>query len=323
MSVLSRARHRRWLRGCLRSASLGSVVWIAWIFWRDPDAITMLLALAALVIHPLVLRLPWVHDRQAPVSRRLAIGAHLPSAAAFALALGSTPGPLAGVLAVPWLFVTALTAHAGLMRARRRGRRQPLEEVVIDLGHVLLVIGGGWAVLSCAGARPLSLSAAVVLVTAIHFHYAGFVLPVLAGMAGRCVEHSAYRLVPAGIIAGVPLVAVGIIASPWIEVVAAMLLAAAGLGLAIAQLALAVRAERRVVSLLLALSGLSLGHGMVLATVYGITVFRGDPWPAIPDMAYIHGTTNALGCCLLGAWAWTLASPAERPTTQPETRTHG
>jgi hypothetical protein len=49
-----------------------------------------------------------------------------------------------------------------------------------------------------------------VLLTAIHFHYAGFALPLLTGLAGRALGGRIARIASLGVIAGVPLVAFGI-----------------------------------------------------------------------------------------------------------------
>ena len=107
----------------------------------------------------------------------------------------------------------------------------------------------------------------------------------------------------------VPLTAIGITASPTVEVIGALTVAVSGVTVAVGQLSLARSTERRVASLLFALSSLSLIFAMSLAAIYGVGEFRGLPWPTIPEMARLHGTLNALGTCLLGVWAWTLEGP--------------
>ena len=48
-----------------------------------------------------------------------------------------------------------------------------------------LPIGAGWLVLYRLGVRPLGFADVIVLLTGVHFHYTGFVLPIVAGMVGR------------------------------------------------------------------------------------------------------------------------------------------
>ena len=58
-------------------------------------------------------------------------------------------------------------------------------------------------------------SDAIVQLTAVHFHYAGFALPIVAGYAASYLGRS--PLVPALVIIGVPATAVGITVGGWLE----------------------------------------------------------------------------------------------------------
>ena len=57
-----------------------------------------------------------------------------------------------------------------------------MAELSIDAGLIYLVVGGIASVMVGADLRPLGFSATIVLLTAAHFHYAGFVLPVIAAL---------------------------------------------------------------------------------------------------------------------------------------------
>ena len=72
------------------------------------------------------------------------------------------------------------TLDEGLSRAVQTVFKQ-----MFDAGLVYLAVGGGWTVLAWGGLRPLGFAAPIVLLTAVHFHYAGFALPLLTGLAGR------------------------------------------------------------------------------------------------------------------------------------------
>src|SRR5256885_1534113 len=81
----------------------------------------------------------------------------------------------------------------------RRRNRRPVGRV---LGLYWLV-GAGWLALARFGLRPLGFSPEIVLATAVHFHFAGVLLPVLV------LRSTGPRLVPP-VLLGVPLVALGI-----------------------------------------------------------------------------------------------------------------
>jgi hypothetical protein len=56
---------------------------------------------------------------------------------------------------------------------------------------------------------------------------------------------------------------------------------------------------------LLAIAGVSLFIGMVLAGLYAMRAFVTPfPWLGIPQMRMLHGTVNALGFGLCGVLAW-------------------
>jgi hypothetical protein len=229
----------------------------------------------------------------------------------FAFAL--PPGPGAAALTLPWLAFTLLTALLGLLHLRSRGAR-PGADACIDAGLVYLAVGGTRALLSRWGARPLDFSDIIVLATAVHFHYAGFVLPLLTGLAGRVLPGRMSRLAAAGVVMGVPLVALGItlsaigIALP--EWLAAWFMAAASILAAALQLRVAARSAAPVQRLLLIVAGLSLLGAMTLAALYALGSYWGLPWLDIPTMLPTHGAVNALGFALPGLLAWTFADKA-------------
>ena len=105
-----------------------------------------------------------------------------------------------------------------------------------------------------AGLRPLGFPDLIVLLTAVHFHYAGFALPVLTGLVARVLGGPAAGAACLGVIAGVPLVAIGItdaqlapgILPPrLLELVASAITAASGLLVGLLQVRLAGRAGAR------------------------------------------------------------------------------
>jgi hypothetical protein len=289
----------------------------------DPLAVAILLW-AALVLVPLGLRLTAEAGRTAWSQRLLRLVGWLQVPAAIMLS-GSfvfDQGLPAAALALPWFAVTLLIASAGGLDLIRRGWRFD-GSTAFAAAMLLLPVGGGWAVISRAGMQPQDFSHAIVILTAVHFHYAGFVLPILAGLTakemerrrdaksplpqpspgGRCRQID--RTMLATIIAGVPLVGVGISLSPHIEVAAAILLASGCVLLAARQLQVAIAVGDATRLALLGVSSLALLSAMGLAVVYAAGEFTGQQWLSIQTMIRTHGAFNAIGFATCGVLGWT------------------
>jgi hypothetical protein len=301
-------------------ALLGAVVWLATGLWLQPGVLAaswgvVLLLFAALVLVPLVLRLI------GPLSwpGRLTEILQLPAALLLVVAFLQDAGTTAGLWSLPWLVVTALVCLEGLMRIRRS---LGVTELCLNAGLIFLLVGGLWTSAARLGLRPLDFEDAIVLLTANHFHYAGFTLPILAGLARRRLPGVLSRWSAAGVLAGVPLVAVGITAtqlkfSVALECVAALVMATAGLGVAWLYLALAWRGGvSGTIRALWALAGVSLVFGMVLAACYGLRFYLPMEFLTIPWMRALHGTVNVFGFGLAGvvAWSWACDHPPLTPS---------
>lgn len=295
---------------CLVSAALGGVVWLTRVAVVGIEPATMtwgvcLFLLAPLVLVPLALRL--IGELSLPA--KLAVGLQPIGALSLVVSFVQPAGMTAGLLALPWLLVTGLVAFAGLLRLRRHAWHI-LPELAIDAGLIYLSIGGVWTIMARLGERPLDFDDVIVFLTAMHFHYAGFVLPLATGLAGRCILGRLGSISAAAVIAGVPLTAIGITASQlqWgqaLEVLSAVFLASAGLLVVTQNVRLVWRGDTpRLARLLWALSATALAFGMVLAGLYGLRFIMPLPGLNIPSMRAWHGTANALGFALpvLAAW---------------------
>ncbi|MEX2560930.1 MAG: YndJ family protein [Pirellulales bacterium] len=305
----------------------GGVAWLATLLLLRPSPLEtawahLLLMLAAFVYLPIGLRLvPVGESGRADVFLRSATLLQLPAALLLGCAYLLPQGLAAAALTLPWLAVTGLAALAGTSRVARRGPLPP-GELGIDAGLVYVVVGGAWSVLDRGGFRPLGFEALIVMLTSVHFHYAGFVLPLLTGLAIREQHGRVARAAGLGVIAGVPLVAVGITATqiglgPLLECLAAWLTAVAAILAAWLHLRLALEGRRpAVIRGLWVLSALSLAASMTLAALYGSRFYLPLTWLDIPLMRALHGTANALGFAGGGLAAWTMAEalkPAEGP----------
>ncbi len=163
------------------SAALGSIAWLSMVFTETPasnetEFIKRILLLGVLTIVPLGLSLiARFKTENAPLAFQFAVLLQPFAAAAVFISFFLAPGVLAGGLAGLWLIVTVLVAVFGLHRLRSKAR--PVEEICIDAGLVYLPVGAASLMLSRLGIQPLGFGDTLVLLAAVHFHFAGFAAP--------------------------------------------------------------------------------------------------------------------------------------------------
>jgi hypothetical protein len=294
--------------------------------WLGP--IEVLFLLAPLVHVPLGLRV--VRKLQAEFSpfgrfaiRLLPIGA-IAAAVSFWLPTGLS----AGFLAAGWFFVCLLLAAEGLVLFFR-GAYRSAEGICISVGLLYLAVGGIWLVLSRSGATPMHFAEPIILLTAVHFHFTGFALPVITAATGRALKNRASRgvlaslfpYVAAGIVSGPPILAGGFVFGyPLWKLLAALFLATVCIVLAALLFSVVPRIEPRSAQILLCISASSLIIGMVLAGAYVVGDFTQRYWLLIPRMARWHGTANALGFALCGLAGWALANGEMKQSDLPLAR---
>lgn len=303
----------------LTRALVGALAWIGFAGARVPRLgdgawTNALLLFAALVLVPLALVLfrdsdeSEACDRWFDWSEKL----QLPAALALLIACWLTPGAVAAVASLPWVALTGVMAAIGFRRMRSGGLRRDLDGLCRDAALIFALVGGAWTLADRSGYRPLGFEPAIVALTAVHFHYAGLLLPLSAGLVQR--ELFFFRLASraaVGVVLGVPAVAVGITttqlgAGPSVEAAAGCGLALAGMVVGILHVRIASDVKQPLATrALLALAGISLFVGMVLAGLYAMRAFVAPfPWLGIPQMRMLHGTLNAIGFGLCGVLGW-------------------
>ncbi len=299
------------------SAGVGAVAWAGSVIERRPDLQSpdwagSLVVFAAAVLVPAAMSLV-VGDRGAR-PWGWAVGFGEASALLLIASFGRPPGPISAILSGPWLVTTAFVAILGLLRLRDRGFRS-IGEVSIAVGMMYLAVGGAWASAARLGFRPMGFADLIVLLTADHFHYAGFVLPIVVGLAARRVGGRMSVVAGWGVILAVPAVASGITAtqmglSPRVETACALFMAGSGVLAALLLLRVAFsRGQSAVSRVAWAGSAGCLAFGMVLATLYGSRTTGLLPRVEIPRMILLHGTVNGLGFGSLALLGWLFATP--------------
>jgi hypothetical protein len=115
-----------------------------------------------------------------------------------------------------------------------------------------------------------------------------------------------------GVVAGVPLTAVGITLAQRglgyaVETASALIMATAGLLTAVLYFRQASDGSfQRSVRVFWAITAVSLTIGMFLAAAYGSRHIIALDWLTIPWMRAIHGTVNSIGFALGGLMGWRL-----------------
>ena len=291
-------------------AGIGATLWMLLVFWVQPNAhhdewARLLLALAVLVWAPLAFRLLHYPERFA-----LWVGL---AGVLLAVSLFLSAGLPSGTLACGWLVVALWTFQQGLVRLLE-WRRLP-GNMAIGAGQVFLLIGSLWAVFDRFGWRPLGFDPAIVLLTAVHFHYAGFIFPLLAGWLQELSPGFANRLAALLAILAIPMTAVGITAMQvsgvyWPEAVAATVVALSGWLCGLGYLRLVWRNGTPTVARI-AGAGLAccLFFSMTLAFGYAMRGYYPIDFLNIPSMRAWHGSVNALGVAGFGL-GFRLWSPA-------------
>jgi hypothetical protein len=120
-----------------------------------------------------------------------------PAAVAAVASLAMAEGSAAGALAVPWAIVGLCTAAAGVVLVGHVASgaaldvevvRWPLALVTLAAATVDLAAGGVLLVVGRLGLHPFDLSTEGVQLGAMHLHYAGFGLTLLAATGLACAD---------------------------------------------------------------------------------------------------------------------------------------
>ncbi|MCB0713017.1 MAG: YndJ family protein [Ignavibacteriae bacterium] len=319
MELNPRHTHKRLYRQVL----IGAVIWILYSILAQTSLlplsgegfmrlISLLLMFAPLVTVPLALSLVQKSNESHSSHYVFIAQLQLPAAVAATLSFAVTEGTVAALLTLPWLVETVAIALLALRRFVDR-RTFSLQQSAIDSGMAYIAVGGVWLTISRAGIAPLDFVPVIVLLTAVHFHYAGFAAPIIAGLTGRAIPPEQWKvrwLYNASlwsVILNPILVAIGISFSPLLELLCSVLLAL-GLGL-LAGLILGVvvkRLEQHISRFLIAISALSLLTTMAFALLYTWGEYSGKALMHIPGMIETHGVLNVFGFALCGLAGWTI-----------------
>lgn len=287
---------------------IGALAWLATVLLTRPDLARAILLAAPLVIAPLALDLlRWQYVAGLPKDLfRWMLALQLPTALILVIAFFLDRGNASAALAIPWCLWTWLAAATGASHIawwwQHTRRIPPASELGGNIALLLVAVGGTWTVIYLSGRPVMQFSDAIVQLTAVHFHYISLTLPVVIGHLARIYPGRITSALLWMAVASTMSLAVGITASPLIEIVAAWTLAAALCVVAVLQFRVALGTPAAFVPL--ACSAASLLGGAVLAAIYAWGELTANQKLPINLMVPTHGLAMAVGFCLLGLIGW-------------------
>jgi hypothetical protein len=228
-----------------RSAVAGGVVWIgiaaaSGLHWTPLNTIELLFLLGPLVIVPLGLELCVRSAPEAGIKPflRTAHLFQLPAAFCATASFWLKQGTGAAILVLPWLVFGCFIGFHGL-KSLLRGEYTKLPTACMIVSFLYLPVGCAWLVASRLGLSPMGFQEPIVLLTAVHFHFAGFAAPLLALAAGVAVKKQtlvlqrAFKVLAAGVLGGPGLLAAGFVIGPHFKLAMALLVACSEVGLSL------------------------------------------------------------------------------------------
>ncbi|NYF25475.1 YndJ family protein [Sporosarcina sp. JAI121] len=284
-------------------ASIHSVLFLSVAFFSGNPWHFLMLTIAQLFYIPFALRLIMGKDDWfAKCYYYFAIPAYL----AVALLQVTPDSKWDGLLAALYLLFTIGIALYGLWRFFNRGFTN-LEEFAIDAGLFYIALGGTWFFAYVTGIDT-GFSPLITWLTAIHFHYSAFLLPIFIGLLGRLYKPRIYRIVCSILLVSPLIVAIGITFSRWIELLSVGLYIV-GLG-GIILIACKTPFENQLQKWLVRISFGTLGVTIIFSLLYALGNGFGLTAVNIDFMLRFHGVLNCLVFALFGIVGWSFQVPS-------------
>jgi YndJ-like protein len=278
---------------------LGLIAWLAGVALLPAPLAARIMLLAPLVIVPRLLGLLPPRAWVGRLAGWPALVAALVLLTSFAVPAGAT----AAALAVPWL---ALCGAAGVAAALHGMPRLPgllhparAAELGVDASLAFLTVAAAFAMMDRLGVAPMGFSAAIILLTATHFHFAGFGLLGLASLFAT--SRPALRGPVIALVAGMPITALGfILPSSLLSAVGALFVGLAGIAFAVSLLVAESQGARRWAN---RTAGAALLVGMPMGIAWSLAMLFGAGFLGMDAMVRSHGALNATAV-LLATAAW-------------------
>jgi YndJ-like protein len=221
-----------------------------------------------------------------------------------AVSLWLPRGALASVLAAVYCAVTLALAVLAVRRFWHQRSLRPTEIAALT-ALAGPVIASSSLVAERNGYPLMGFDLDVLTLTVAHFHYAGFVAALVAGLVCRAAPGRLASAAAVSVPAGIGLVFLGYFTEEWVELVGAVVLTA-GMWLVAWATWRRIRpgARDRVARILFGTSAVVLSVTMLLAVDWALAHVIAVPHLTMPWMAATHGVVNAFGFALCAVLAW-------------------
>ncbi|MEC2200008.1 YndJ family protein [Bacillus subtilis] len=228
-----------------------------------------------------------------------------PAAAFFAvLALVTEVG---GFALIWWMYTVFIALYAIFRLWETKIHR--IEETSVLFGLIYLAGGGFWFFAYAAHLQIMQFGPLIILLTAVHFHYSAFLIPIFNGLLGRTIRkhRMLYSWITWVILLSPLLIALGITYSKTLDVIAVSIYMAAIYLHAFLVFTAAFRTKTG--TFLIRLSSAVLMITIAFSMIYSFGVFRQEVTLAINQMIWIHGFVNAFGVILPALIGWRIEDP--------------
>ena len=307
-------------------ALLGAVVWLGmvagtWSGWPQLGVIELLFLLAPWIVVPLATSLiPSQAKSELLTGQRSALNWIIFGAAALATISFFLPtGIVAASFAGAWLLVCALFGLRGFRRLWRY-RAKSFSQFCFAVGEGYLIVGGTWLVASRLGLQPVGFQEPIVLLTAVHFHFAGFLSAVLAGLTYERLRETRWSkplgAALAGVVVGPGLLGLAFLVGPKVKLAAVILIVVGQCGLATGMIRVALGNVNPVARAMLLFSSGCVVAGMALAATWALGEYPLQAFVDLGRMERVHGALNAVGFGICGLIGWMNAGQ-EKETAAP------
>ena len=233
----------------------------------------------------------------------------LPGAALATLSFFLREDRIAGAFTWLWLAVAAALAVDGLDRLIRT-RLQSFQEFCFGIGEGYALVGALWLLASRLGLQPVGFHEPIVLLTAVHFHYAGLMAAVLAGLAasenGAARAPLALRIALTCAVLGPGLLGLAFLAGPKLKLAAVGLMLIGEFGIAVGTLRIGWTSAKEIGGRLLLVGSACVIAGMMLAAVWAVGEYPLHAFVNLEQMARYHGVLSSVGFGLCSLMGWTL-----------------
>jgi YndJ-like protein len=268
---------------------VGMVVWAAAMVMLPAPLAARILLLAPLVIVPRLIPLLPPRRWVGALGGWPSLVAALPLLVAFAL----PTGPLAAAFVVPWLVValvgTAAAITHGLSQLPAILHPRHLPALGTDVALGFWGVAAIFLIVERLGVET-GFSPVIVLLTATHFHFAGFGLLGLASLLAVSQRWLGASVL--GLVVGIPITAIGfILVSDLISAIGALIVGSSGIGVAIALLTGRTPGASGWLS---KGAGIALLVGMPMGIAWSFAILTGQSFLDLDTMIRTHGVLNSV-----------------------------